>query len=285
MRSGKRERFLNLILMALGIGFLLIFVLFPVYWMVVSSFKYPSEVQSLNPTLLPTRVRWENYVDIWKTIPLAKYFKNSIIVAGFTMIFSTMVSTCAGYALSSFRFRGRKPIGLMFLVTQMFPGILFLLPYYLICILIKQNLNIVLIGTYPGLILTYTAFVTPFSIWIMKGYFATIPTELREAALIDGCTLFSSFIKVILPVAIPGIATVAILSFMQGWNEVLFATVLTSAETRTLPLGLHEFQQEFTTSWNLIMAAGVVMTIPVLAFFTHIQKYLVTGFTSGAVKG
>ncbi len=268
-----------------GIVFLLIIVLFPVYWLVLTSLKYPVDVHTPNPSFFPDKLRFENYLDIWKTVPLGRYFKNSLIIALFSMVFATLVATFAGYALSKFRFRGRKTIGMTFLVTQMFPGILFLLPYYLIFILIKNQTGIALIGTYPGLIITYTAFVTPFTIWVMRGYFDTIPMELEEAALIDGCGFFSAFWKVILPTAVPGIITVAMLSFMKSWNEVLFATVLTNKETRTLALGLYEFQQQFTTSWNLVMAAGVVIALPVIIFFTFLQKHLVSGFTSGAVKG
>ena len=277
-------RWIKKILIILGIMLLLSFVLFPLYWLVITSLKYETDVQTMHPKIFPDRIRLENYIDIWKVIPMAKYFKNSVIVSIITMIFATTIATLAGYALSKYRFRGRKVIGISFLITQMFPGIMFLLPYYLIFILIKNKLGIPLIGTYWGLIITYTAFVIPFSIWIMRGYFDTIPTELEEAALIDGCSLMGAFIRVILPTAKPGIVTVAILSFMKAWNEVLFATVLTNNETRTLPLGLYEFQQEFITSWNLVMAAGVVMSIPVMIFFTILQKHLVSGLTSGAVK-
>ena len=280
----KKRHFYTL-LRILGIVFLLLIVLFPVYWLVITSVKFPTDVHTPDPKLIPDRIRLENYLDIWKTVPLGRYFKNSTIISFSSMFFATLVAVFAGYALSKFRFKGRKTIGMTFLVTQMFPGILFLLPYYLIFILIKNSLGITLVGTYPGLIITYTAFVTPFTIWVMRGYFDTIPMELEEAALMDGCTFFQAFVKVILPTAIPGIITIAMLSFMKSWNEVLFATVLTDSDTRTLALGIYEFQQEFNTSWNLVMAAGVVIAAPVMIFFTFLQKYLVSGFTSGAVKG
>jgi len=280
-----RKRVLKKTFKVVGIVFLLLFVLFPLYWLVVSSLKYPEDIYTMHPSLFPSRVRFLNYLDIWKAIPMAKYYKNSLIVSLLSMALATVVAVFAGYGLSKFRFPGRKTIGITFLITQMFPGILFLLPYYLIFILIKNKLGIPLIGTYPGLVITYTAFVAPFAIWIMRGYFDTIPSELREVALTDGCDNFKAFTKIILPAAKPGIATVAILSFMKSWNEVLFATVLTNSNTRTLPLGLYEFQQEFMTSWNLVMAAGIVISIPVLIFFIFLQRYFVSGFTSGAVKG
>ncbi|MDK2953987.1 MAG: multiple sugar transport system permease protein [Kosmotoga sp.] len=280
-----KKKVLKKTLRIAGIVFLLLFVLFPLYWLVISSLKYSEDIYTVHPSLFPNRIRLSNYVDIWKTIPMAKYYKNSLIVSVSSMILATIVATFAGYALSKFKFPGRKTVGVTFLVTQMFPGILFLLPYYLIFIFIKNTLGIPLIGTYPGLIITYTAFVGPFAIWVMRGYFDTVPSALREAALIDGCGNFRAFTKIILPAAKPGIATVAILSFMKSWNEVLFATVLTNNGTRTLPLGLYEFQQEFMTSWNLVMAAGIVISIPVLIFFIFLQKYFVSGFTSGAVKG
>lgn len=273
------------ILRICGIVFLLIFVLFPIYWLVISSLKYPTDIHTMYPSIFPNRLRFENYLEIWETVPLGRYFKNSLIVSISSMILATIVSTFAGYSLSKFRYTGRKAIGTSFLVTQMFPGILFLLPYYLIFTWIKNELGIKLVGTYPGLIITYTAFVAPFAIWVMRGYFDTVPSELREAALIDGCGNFKAFVRIILPTAKPGIVTVAILSFMKAWNEVLFATVLTNNETRTLPLGLYEFQTQFQSSWHLIMAAGVMISVPVIIFFTFLQKHLVTGFTSGAVKG
>ncbi|MFW6120174.1 MAG: carbohydrate ABC transporter permease [Petrotogales bacterium] len=273
------------ILRICGIIFLLVFVLFPIYWLVISSLKYPTDIHTMHPNIFPDRLRFENYLEIWETVPLGRYFKNSLIVSISSMILATIVSTFAGYSLSKFRYPGRKAIGTSFLITQMFPGILFLLPYYLIFIWIKNEMGIKLVGTYPGLIITYTAFVAPFAIWVMRGYFDTVPSELREAALIDGCGNFRAFIRIILPAARPGIVTVAILSFMKAWNEVLFATVLTNNETRTLPLGLYEFQTQFQSSWHLIMAAGVMISVPVIIFFTFLQKHLVTGFTSGAVKG
>jgi len=277
-------RFMRGIVSILGIIFLLAFVLFPFYWMVITSLKYETDVQTLHPSLLPSKIRWGNYLDIWEIVPMGKYFKNSVIVSSVTMVFATVIATLAGYALSKFRFPGRRVLGTSFLITQMFPGIMFLLPYYLIFILIKDKLGIPFVGTYWGLIITYTAFVIPFAIWVMRGYFDTIPSELEEAALIDGCGLMGAFLKVIVPTARPGIVTVAILSFMKAWNEVLFATVLTNRDTRTLPLGLYEFQQEYITSWNLVMAAGVTMSIPVMIFFTILQKHLVSGLTSGALK-
>jgi len=271
-----KKKVLKRALKITGIVFLLLFVLFPLYWLLISSLKYSEDIYTMHPSLFPSRIRLSNYVDIWKTVPMAKYYKNSLIVSVSSMILATIVATFAGYALSKFKFPGRKTVGVTFLVTQMFPGILFLLPYYLIFIFIKNTLGIPLIGTYPGLIITYTAFVGPFAIWVMRGYFDTVPSELREAALIDGCGNFRAFTKIILPAAKPGIATVAILSFMKSWND---------NDTRTLPLGLYEFQQEFMTSWNLVMAAGVVISIPVLIFFIFLQRYFVSGFTSGAVKG
>ena len=277
-------RFIRRFIFVLGITSLLIFVLFPFYWMLVTSLKYETDVHTPNPSLLPNRIRWSNYLDIWEVVPMGEYFKNSTIISLGTMVFATVVATLAGYALSKFRFPGRRVLGTSFLVTQMFPGIMFLLPYYLIFVLIKNKFGIPFIGTYWGLIITYTAFVTPFAIWVMRGYFDTIPSELEEAALIDGCGFMGAFLKVIIPTAKPGIITVAILSFMKAWNEVLFATVLTDRDTRTLPLGLYEFQQENITSWNLIMAAGVAMSIPVVIFFTILQKHLVSGLTSGALK-
>ena len=271
----------------------LIVILFPIYWLVISSLKIESEVRINN--LIPTVLAWSNYSEAFKQAPLARFFKNSALISLSAMILSVIIATLAGYAFSRFRFPGRKLFGTSVLLTQMFPGVLFLLPYFLIFSSFQKTsfckfLNLKFIGSeiYGGniilLIFTYIAFVLPFAIWIVKGFIDSIPVDLDLSAEIDGCTRFQAFRKVVLPSAIPGIITVAILAFMKGWNEVLFSSVLTNPMTRTVALGISDYRNQEMVQWNVTMAAGVMISIPVIIFFTLLQRYMVSGLTAGSVK-
>ena len=172
----------------------------------------------------------------------------------------------------------------MVLSTQMFPGILFLLPLFLIFVQIQRTVGVQLTGSYLGLIITYMTFSLPFSIWMLTGYFASIPKELEEASMIDGTGRLGALFRVIIPVAKPGIIAVAVYAFITAWGEVLFASVLTSKDTRTLSIGLRAYASQQDVYWNQLMAASVVVSLPVLIGFMLVQKHLITGLSSGAVK-
>jgi multiple sugar transport system permease protein len=186
---------------------------------------------------------------------------------------------------SSYRFSGRGVFSLIVLSTQMFPGILFLLPLFLIYVNLERALGIQLYGSYAGLIITYLTFALPFSIWMLVGYFDSIPRELEQAAMVDGTTALGALFRVLVPVSMPGIVAVAIFAFITAWGEVLFASVLTDDATRTLAVGLRNYAIQSNVYWNQLMAAAIVVSIPVVAGFLALQRYLVQGIAAGGVKG
>ena len=290
---GVAERAAQRVLTLMGGLFYGFVVLFPVYWLVVSSLKTESEIR--RTTLLPTLWAFENYRQVWAQVPLLRYFGNSLSLSLVSMALAVVVATMAGYAFSRFRFFGRGVFGTSVLATQLFPGVLLLVPFFLIFSNLQntpllQSLDIRFIGrnVYWGnlglMLLAYTSAVLPFTIWVMRGYIDSLPADLEEAAEIDGTSRFGAFVRVTVPLAVPGIATIAILAFTRGWNEVLFSSVLTNELTRTVALGIQDFRTEYTVRWNLTMAAGVIISLPVVVFFTFLQRWLVSGLTAGAVK-
>lgn len=262
---------------------LLAFVLTPVYVMLSSSLKNLQDVQG-SFKWIPKGLTFRPYLDIWKTVPLAHYFMNSLIVSVSATVFSVVVAIFAAYGVSRYRFAGRKVFTVTVLSTQMFPGILFLLPLYLIFVNIGNSTGITLNGSRLGLIITYLTFSLPFSIWMLVGYFDSIPRDLDEAAKVDGCGPFGALFRVVVPAAIPGIVAVSVYAFMTAWGEVLFASVMTNSSTRTLAVGLREYATQNDVYWNQVMAAALVVSVPVVAGFLLLQRYLVAGLTAGAVK-
>jgi ABC-type spermidine/putrescine transport system permease subunit II len=178
----------------------------------------------------------------------------------------------------------RRVFSLAVLSTQMFPGILFLLPLYLTYVNVGQAIGISLYGSYLGLIITYLTFALPFAVWMLAGYFSSIPRDIEEAALVDGTSHWGALFRVVLPVSRPGIVAVSVFAFMTAWGEVLFASVLTASATRTLAIGLQEYATQGNTDWNQLMAASVVVSLPVVIGFLALQRHLVRGLTSGSVK-
>ena len=207
-----------------------------------------------------------------------------MIVSVISTVVAVLLAIFAGYAISRFEFGGRKVFSLAVLSTQMFPGILFLLPLYLIYVNIGKAIGISLYGSYLGLIITYLTFALPFAVWMLAGFFSSIPRDIEEAALVDGTSHWGALFRIVLPVARPGIVAVSVFAFMTAWGEVLFASVLTTSSTRTLAIGLQEYATQGNTDWNQLMAASVVVSLPVVIGFLALQRYLVRGLTSGAVK-
>ena len=271
-------------LKVVGLVFFALITLFPLYTIVVSSIKPLVDVQG-EFRWIPSRVTFEPYIQMWSTVPLARYFINSVVVCVSATVISVTLAILAAYAISRFRFRGRDPFRLVVLSTQMFPGILFLLPLFIIFVNIDQTFGVQLYGSRIGLVITYLTFALPLSIWMLVGYFNSIPRELEEAAMVDGTTALGALFRVLVPVSMPGIIAVAIFSFMTAWGEVLFASALTTDATRTLAIGLRDYANQSNVYWNQLMAASIVVSIPVVAGFLALQKYLVQGLTAGGVKG
>lgn len=259
------------------------FVAAPLYVIVSTSVKPLQDVRGVF-AWLPATITLEPYVDIWRTVPLAKYFTNSLIVTSVSTVLSVTIAILAAYAMARLRFRGSRAFSLVVLSTQMFPGILFLLPLFLIFTQVQRLVGLQLNGSYLGLIITYMTFTLPFAIWMLSGYLQAIPQELEEAAMIDGTGRLGALVRVIIPVAKPGIIAVAVYCFISAWSEVLFASVLTNNATRTLPIGLQAYASSTTVLWNELMAASIVVSLPVLIGFALVQKHLVTGLAAGGVK-
>lgn len=259
------------------------FTVFPLYVMVESSFQPLGDVQGAF-SWWPSKMTVQPFIDIWSTIPLARYFVNSVIVSLSATVISLLIAIFASYAVSRYRFRGRSIFTTTVLSTQMFPGVLFLLPLFLIFVNIDQAVGIELVGTRVGLIITYLTFSLPFSIWMLAGYLDGIPEQLDQAAKVDGCGPIQALFRVVLPTATPGLVAVAIYQFMQAWGEVLFASVLTTESNRTLAVGLQLYSTQNNVYWNQVMAASIVVSIPVVVAFLLLQRSFVAGLTAGAVK-
>jgi multiple sugar transport system permease protein len=262
---------------------LTIFVCAPLAVMASTAVKPLNQVQS-DFSWIPTEPTLAPFVDMWSTVPLARYFANSILVAGAATACSVTVAVLAAYALSRWRFRGREVFRLAVLSTQMFPGILFLLPLFLLFVLADRFAGLGLVGSRTGLTITYLTFSLPFAIWMLVGYFQTIPRELDEAAKIDGAGPLRLLVAILVPIARPAIVAVSIFSFMVAWGEVLFASVLTDERTRTVAVGLQAYASEANVYWNQVMAASLVVSAPIVIAFLLLQRHIVSGMTAGAVK-
>jgi arabinogalactan oligomer / maltooligosaccharide transport system permease protein len=229
----------------------------------------------------PEHLSAENFRSLFADQPFTRWLFNSVVIAGATTVLGVFLACTAAYAFSRFRFPARRAGLMAFLVAQMFPGTLMLIPLYII---IVQWLN--LGSTATGLVLVYTVTAIPFCVWMMKGYFDTIPKELEESALIDGASQATIFFRIVLPLAKPAVAVTALFSFMTGWNEFIqAATFMNREDMYTGPVGLRFFVAGFSQQWGYFAAGSIVAAIPVMLLFLFLQKYLVSGLTAGAVKG
>jgi len=262
---------------------LTLFTVVPIYAMATSALKPLQDVQGPF-RWIPSHLTLRPFADIWRTVPLAHYFANSVIVSAAAMLCSVTVAIFAAYGVSRYRFRGRGLFSVTVLSTQMFPGILFLLPLFLIYVNLGNLTGVPLYGSRTGLVITYLTFSLPFSIWMLVGYFDSIPRGLDEAAQVDGAGPLRTLLQVILPAALPGVVAVAVYAFMTAWGEVLFASVLTSESSRTLAVGLQGYSTQNDVYWNQVMAASLVVSVPVVAGFLLLQRQFVAGLTAGAVK-
>jgi arabinogalactan oligomer / maltooligosaccharide transport system permease protein len=275
-------------------GFMVLVTLYPIFWVLTIAFSggqslaiadVPPDatawdrVRAVIPW--PEHVSIENFRSLFADQPFARWLLNSVIVAGATTLLGVFLACTAAYAFSRFRFPGRRAGLMAFLVSQMFPGTLMLIPLYII---IAQWLN--LGSSFTGLVLIYTVTAIPFCVWMMKGYFDTIPKELEESALIDGASQATIFFRIVLPLAKPAVAVTALFSFMTGWNEFIqAATFMNREDMYTGPVGLRFFVGGFSQQWGYFAAGSIVAAIPVMVLFMFLQKYLVSGLTAGAVKG
>jgi len=257
-----------------------LFAGFPLAWMVLTSIKPDREIVTAVPTVWPSVVEVDAYLRLFETTNFAAYFVNSITVAGSATLLTVFVGTLAAYGITRFRFAGRGTIAGVMLFTYMFAPIMIVVPFYIL----MRGAG--LVNSHLGLVLAYTSFSLPFSMWLLRSFFQSIPLELEEAAMTDGATRPQAVARVIVPLALPGVIAVSIFTFIVAWNDYLFARVLISSDNlKTLPVGMQDLYTSTVTDWGMMMAAGVVITLPALAFFVMVQRYLIAGWGAGAVKG
>ncbi len=253
---------------------------FPLLWMFITSIKPDREILSLIPTFWLSDPTFGAYARLFTQTKFVTYFTNSIFVATATTLLTIVVGTLAAYAITRFRFRGREFVATMMLFTYMFAPIMIVIPFYIL--MRKAGLA----NSHLGLILAYTTFCLPFCMWMLRSFFQSIPLELEEAAMIDGATRPQAVVRVIVPLALPGVIAVSIFTFIVAWNDYLFVRVLIGRdELKTLPVGIQDLYESTITDWGMVMAAGVMITIPALIFFVTVQRYLIAGWGAGGVKG
>jgi multiple sugar transport system permease protein len=277
-----QRRLVNLGLDALTYLVLLV-MLAPVIWLLISSFQDDLELSTGAYDLFHPTFR--AFTGMWDTIDFERFFLNSLIICTCAAVLATMFASSAGYALARFRFKGSRSLSLTVIGTQLIPGSMFLLPLFMGFIWLKQNLGVPLYDTHAGMILVYTAFFTPVAIFFMRSFFLAIPRDLEEAAMVDGCTPFRAFLKIVLPNAAPGLVATFVYAFLFAWDELLFVSNLTQHTAETIPIGIRTFIGNYQQRTAQLMAAGVVSTLPVLIAFFATQRWLVKGLTAGAVKG
>ena len=258
-------------------------MLAPIAWLVASSLKTDGQLSRGTYNLLePTFTAFSR---MWQTVDFERYLLNSLIICTIAALCATAFASTAGYALARYKFRGGTALSLGVVGTQLIPGSLFLLPLFMGFIWLKQNTPVALFDTHLGMILVYTAFFTPVAIYFMRYFFAAIPRDLEEAAMVDGCTRFGAFVKIVLPAAAPGLVATFVYAFLFAWDELLFVAALTQSNAETIPIGIRNFIGNYQERTAQLMAAGVVSTLPVLIAFFATQRWLVKGITAGAVKG
>lgn len=255
-------------------------ILLPLGWVVSTSFKPSVEIFANPPFWIPHASTVKSYVNVWLMSSIPGALLNSFLTGLFTALLALFFGGSAGYAFARFKFRGNKFLSLFMLISQMLPITVLMIPLYYM----ENDFGI--IDTRLGLAVAHLVFAMPLVTWMARGYFKGIPKEIEEAATVDGCSTLQTIFRIILPLVRPALATTAIYAFVSSWNEFLLANVLTrTMNSRTAPLALNEFSTFYKVAWGDTMAAAVLITIPVVAVFSMIQKQFVSGLSSGAVKG
>jgi multiple sugar transport system permease protein len=258
-------------------------MLAPIFWLVFSSLQTDGQLSTGAMNLFhPTLTAFKR---MWSTVDFQAYLINSIIICTVAALAATALASMAGYALARFVFKGRAALSLGVIGTQLIPGSMFLLPTFIGFIWLKQHTPVHLYDTRLGIILVYTAFFTPVAIYFMRYFFGAIPRDLEEAAMVDGCSAFGAFVRIVLPAAAPGLTATFVYAFLFAWDELLFVASLTQSHAETIPIGIRNFIGNYQEKTAQLMAAGVVSTLPVLIAFFATQRWLVKGITAGAVKG
>lgn len=273
----------------IGIHTILIFVsllsIFPFIWLISTSLKGNAEnIFAYPPQIIPQDFTFDNYVGVWKRVNFIAYFVNSMIVAGATVVLNLLLSALAAYPLARMQFWGKKTAFFAVLATIMVPFQAIMLPVYLITLKLNMVDSVNNFMGYLGLVMPFA--VSAFGIFLMRQAFLTIPKEMEEAAIVDGCNVLQVFFKVLLPMVKPSLAVLAIFTFIGSWGEFLWPSiVLTKESMYTLPVGVNNLQGMFSSNWRFIAAGSILATIPIVIFFLAMQKYFISGETEGAIKG
>jgi len=281
MISGSRRPTVGQRMVLYGIlAALVLLATFPFYWMLLTSLKTGRAVFDTTQVLLARNLTLQNYMDLFRTTGILRWVWITAALAAASTVIALIISILAAYSITDFRYRGRKFVSFAVFLSYVIPQAMLFIPLFLL-------LNRVhLVNTFLGLVLAYQTFCVPFCTWLLLGYFRTLPKELKDAALIDGCTPLGVLWRIILPLAAPGIATAAIFSFTQCWNEFLYVAALAqSGHLKTLSLGISGFLVSDIFIWGQMMAAAIIATIPMLLLFIFLQRFVVQGLTMGSVKG
>ncbi len=255
------------------------FILFPIFWMIMTSIKPPTKIFTYPPIFFSFTPQLSNFSKAWTEMGLSRLFFNTMKVSLSTAFLTIAISSPAAYSLARLRYPGRETLAHIILLSYMFPGVLVLIPIFLIIARLH------LVDTHLALVIGCTTFSIPFCTWLLRAYFVTLPPDLEDAARVDGCSHFGALVRVVLPLSAPGIAAAAAFAFMSAWGDYLFALTFISSEMKkTLPPALSTFITRESINWGLLSAGGVITTIPVIVFFLLLQKYLVGGLTMGGVK-
>ena len=270
------RRFLFYILVIVTIAILN----FPVYWMFNTSLAPTNQLRAFPPRFFQSQPYWGAYQKVLSERPIDVWLKNSILVALVATGVSMVVSVLAGYSLSRIQARGSQAVGVFILTSRMLPSTLIVIPLFVMF----RRLD--LIGDLRSLIVAHATFITPFAVWMLKGYFDSIPVELEDAAMIDGCNPLTALIRVVLPISTPGLAATALYGFVLSWNDYIFArTFLAAAQSNwTITIGIATLKGEYLTAWNEIMAGSLIATLPIILAYLFLERYLVSGLSAGAVK-
>jgi multiple sugar transport system permease protein len=269
---------LRAILTGAALGPVLAWTLFPIFWITTASFKTELSLYARPPQWLFTPIL-DNYARVLTNIPFFQYLTNSLAIAIGTTLGSLVLGTLAGYGFARFRFPGSEAVRFLVLVTRMAPRMVLVVPYYLM----MQKLGF--LDTYTGLVVAYISFALPFSIWLLIGFFSDVPIEVEEAALIDGCSRLGALLRIVIPIAAPGLVVAAIFAFLVSWNEFLFALILSGVHSKTLPVVIAGLSTDVGPLYGEMSAAAVMVMLPNIVMTLALQRYLVRGLTLGAVKG
>ncbi len=264
------------------------FAIFPFYWALASTLKPYDQLYTLVPTFWPKHVTFDNYQALLHQGVFMKTLRNSLFVSIATPLVSIVVTSMTAYSLARFKYRFKNAIKITLVVTQMLPGVLLIIPLFVLMRQLQDLIHIQLINSYTGLIIGFATFSVPFCTLFLQGFFASFPVELEEAALIDGANRLQAFLYIVFPLSIPGILTVALFAFVLAWNDLLFAMIITqgpSAMTVAVHISQLIASQVSNTNYALMLAEGVVITVPVVILFVVLQRYLIEGLTAGAIKG